>query len=376
MHDAVVLGVGGVGSFALRALARRGARVLGLERFRVGHDRGSSHGGTRVFRHAYFEHADYVPLLRFSTGTFRALEQERGVPLLEPCGTLLLGPAESVVLTASVDAAREHGITVEELGRDALAARHPQFALPDDYRGVLEPDGGFVRPEAAMRAAVDDALAHGAQLREEVVVERLEERGDRVVLTTSDGVVEAARAVVCAGAWAGRLLADLAPRLRVTRQVQGWLAPRDASLVEPANLPAWFLVRESGPALYGVPTDPLRPGAPRAKVALHGRDEPLDPDDRRPPDDADRRELEELVERWLPRLAGPLADAASCTYTTTPDEQFVVDRAPGHERTWVAAGLSGHGFKLTPALGHVLAELALDGGSTFRLDFLSAARFA
>ena len=374
--DVAVLGVGGVGAFALRELARRGVRALGIERFTIGHDRGSSHGGTRVFRHAYFEHPDYVPLLRDSTDAFRQLQEDSGRALLETCGTLLLGHSDCSVLTAALEAARKHDIRVRELDRDQLAARWPMFALPFDFRGVFEPGGGFVRPEVAVVCAAQDARRHGAELRESTRVVSIEESGGTVHIHTDQGLETAQRLLVTAGAWSGQLLAPMNRRLQVTRQVQGWVSPPDSASFLPNALPSWFLVRDGGPALYGVPADPRATGTPKAKVALHGRNEVVDPDaPRREVDDADRAELMEVVETYLPRLAGTLTEAKSCLYTMTPDGQFVIDRAPGHERVWVAAGLSGHGFKLTPAIAKALVELALDGASERSVEFLRLARW-
>lgn len=376
MWDAIVIGTGGVGSFALRALARRGLKVLGLERFELGHDRGSSHGATRVFRHAYFEHADYVPLLAQSTRVFRELQSDRATPLVETCGTLLIGHEDSDVLAAAHEAARIHGIPVESIPREAFAERYPLFDLPSDNKGLLELGGGFVRPEDAVRSAAEDAQAHGAELHTGVHVTGIHESADHVRIETSEGTHTAARLIVTAGAWTAQLLPEIASYLRVTRQVQGWIEPQDPAPIHHERLPAWFVVRAEGPPLYGIPADPLASGKPRAKVALHGRTEPADPNaPRRPIDDADREQLLAAVRTWLPHLGDNLVEAKTCLYTVTADEHFLVDQAPGRERVWYVAGLSGHGFKMTPALGQAVAELALDGAAQLQVDFLKSDRF-
>jgi len=373
----IVIGVGGVGAFALRELARRGVSVLGLEAFQVGHDRGSSHGGTRVFRHAYFEHADYVPLLRHSTEVFRELGASSGRPLLNVCGTLLIGKDGCPDVAAASVAAQQHSVPVESLSADEVAARYPQFRVPADHHALFEPGGGFVRPEASIRAAVDDAKSHGAELREGVRVVGIEERADGVVVRTDVGELRADRVIATAGAWTSQLLPDLAPQLRVTRQVQGWIEPRDPVLGSPAKLPTWFVVRTGAPPVYGIPIDPEVAGPPRVKVALHGLSELLDPNaPRRPVDDTDRAQLMAAVTEWMPHLEGDLVDAKTCLYTVTPDEHFIVDYAPGYERVCVVAGLSGHGFKMTPALGRAAADLTLAGTSELPSAFLSADRFA
>jgi len=377
MWDAVVLGLGGVGSFALRALAKRGVKVLGLEQFEPGHDQGSSHGRSRVYRHAYFEHADYVPLLLHASSEFRALERDTGSALVDNCGTLLIGRDDCAVLGDSEAAARRHGIEVEPLGRDALRERYLLFAVPEGWHGLFEPSGGFVRPEASVRAAVAHAEQLGAEVRSETRVRWLREADDCVVLGLDNELVHAGRLLVCAGAWTAQLLPQLAGELRVTRQVQGWVTPRDAAAVQPSRFPTWLIVRADGVPLYGIPADPLDANGGLPKVALHGNRERVDPDKpRRPIDDFDRNDLMRVVREWLPTLGDELAEAQSCIYTVTRDEHFVVDRVPRTNRVWCAAGLSGHGFKLTPALGEALVALALDGASALPIDFLSASRFA
>jgi sarcosine oxidase len=377
MWDAVVLGLGGVGSFALRALARRGVKVLGLEQFEPGHDQGSSHGRSRVYRHAYFEHADYVPLLKHASSEFLALERDTGSVLADNCGTLLIGREDCAVLGASEAAAGRHAIEVEPLERDALRARYPLFAVPEGWRGLFEPGGGFVRPEASVRAAVAHAAELGADVRAGTRVRWIREADDGVVLGLDNELVRARRLLVCAGAWTAQLLPQLAGELRVTRQVQGWVTPRDAAVVQPSRFPTWLIVRADGVPVYGIPADPLDANGGLPKVALHGNRELVEPDKpRRPIDDFDRANLMRVVREWLPALGDELAEVQICMYTVTRDEHFVVDRVPRTNHVWCAAGLSGHGFKLTPALGEALVGLALDGASELPIEFLSAARFA
>lgn len=374
--EVIVIGLGGVGAFALRALSQIGVDALGLERFAPGHDRGSSHGGTRVFRHAYFEHPDYVPLLRFSSDDFGHLEASRGTALLQRCGCLLLGPHDGAMIEGAADAASQHGLAVERLGVEMLRRRYPQFALPRGWVGLYEADAGFVRPEAAIRAALDEAVDRGARLRIEQSAAAWRETEGGVEVETAAGLLRCDRLVVAAGAWTGALLPALRAQLRVTRQIQTWVEADDPESIDCRDLPAWVLAREEGPALYGIPADPLAPGKPRMKLGLHGRDDPVDPD--RVPRSVGRAELEELESlraRWLPRLSGPIRAAKVCLYTSSPDAQLIVDRLPGSRRVVLGAGLSGHGFKLCPALGRILAELAIRGRSPLPADFLGLSRF-
>lgn len=369
--EVAVLGIGGVGAFALRALARRGVKPLGIEQFVPGHDRGSSHGGTKVYRHAYFEHPDYVPMLLHSSAAFGELQEAQDRPLIVRCGTLLLGRKDSEVLTGARQAAEEHNLMVRDLNAGELRARYPQFDLPADFMGMLEPGGGFVRPEATINAAVADACKHGALLRTRTSVQNIQEDHQGVHLTTDRGEIRCKRLIVCAGAWSQKLLPQIATQLQVTRQLQAWITTPNPAAIQPEQMPAWFLVRDNEPALYGIPADPLIPGTPAAKIAIHGRPEKADPDNlTRTVSPDERKHFQALAKRWLPRLAATVTEAKVCMYTMTPDENFLVDRAPGMEHTWFAAGLSGHGFKLTPALGQVLSDLALDGTSDLPSEFL------
>ena len=374
--ETIVIGLGGVGAFALRALARMGVEALGLERFAPGHDRGSSHGGTRVFRHAYFEHADYVPLLRYSSAEFGRLERELGRALLQRCGCLLLGPAGSAVIDGAAAAAAQHGLPVEGLDAAMLDRRYPLFTLPTGWVGLYEADAGFVRPEAAIQAALDEALDRGARLRVGLRVTGWHETAQGVEVESSAGRLHCERLILAAGAWTGELLPTLRSRLRVTRQIQSWIEPVDPAPIDCARLPAWVLAREDGPALYGIPSDPLAPGRPCMKLGLHGRDEPTQPDRvERSVGPDDLAELEAQRLRWLPKLVGPIREAKVCLYTSSPDAQLIVDRLPGSRRVVLAAGLSGHGFKLCPALGQTLAELSVKGRSQLPAAFLSLSRF-
>ncbi len=376
-YDVAVLGLGAVGAAALRAAAAAGARAVGLERHGRAHDQGSHHGHTRVFRHAYFEHPDYVPLLLESTAAVERLSEATGAALLHRCGVLIVGPAGSVLVERSAESAARFGLPVEHLDVGGLSARFPAFATDPQSVGLFEPGGGFLRPEAIIRAHLAQAEAMGARVCVGVDVAGWDEDDAGItVRLTEGGVVRARALVVAAGAWTGALVPALAPLLRVTREVQSWMVPDHPTEALPDRLPCWLVDRPGARALYGVPVDPLRPGPPLAKVAVHGGGAPFDPSSGdRAVHPAELRALGEAASRVLRGLPGAVREAKVCLYTNTPDEDFIVDRAPGARRVWVAAGLSGHGFKLAPALGGALVELALTGRTERPVGFLSLDRF-
>lgn len=379
-----MIGAGAVGSAALRAASEAGARVLGIEQYAPAHARGSSHGQSRIFRHAYFEHPDYVPLLRHSTARFESLERASGTSLLHRCGMLAAGPPDSEVVRGSLDSARRWGLPVEALDAPALRARFAWFSFADDDIGAFEEDAGIVRPEAAVHASIHVARAQGAELRIASRVQGIREDATGVTVETDRGIERSSAVIVAAGAWTTHLLPELAPLLTVTRQVQAWIAP--VAGIDPTAMPCWLLDRGPGQrALYGLAPDPGAPtdanGGPspsrHPKVGLHGSDDIVDLDVGAAPvagSDIDR--LRHAYRAFAPSLAGELVDAATCLYTMSPDGHFIVGTRRGLRRTHFAAGLSGHGFKLAPALGDALVDISIHGRTALPIGFLSPERFA
>lgn len=380
--DLIVIGLGAVGSATLRSASEAGARVLGLEQFEPANTRGSSHGHSRIFRHAYFEHPDYVPLLRHSTARLESLERESGTALLHRCGMLVAGPPDSRSVRGSLESSRQWGLPVEALEGAALDSRFPWFNFPAGTIGAFEANAGVVRPESTVNSAVGVAVGRGAELRVGVCARGLVEDSSGVTVHVDGGSERAAAVIVCAGPWAAQLLPELAPRLTVTRQVQAWLVPR-ASL-DVSTMPCWFYDRgPQRPAIYGLAPDPLvEPGAVHAsparrpKVGLHGSSDVVEPDaGAAPVTHLDLERVLQACREVAPGLAGDIETAATCLYTMSPDENFIVGTRAGSRRVHFAAGLSGHGFKLAPALGDALVDLALRGRTELPIEFLSPRRF-
>ncbi len=382
--DLIVIGAGAVGSNVLRAAAESGARALGLEQFTPANTRGSSHGHSRIFRHAYFEHPEYVPLLRHATARFESLEIESGEPLLSRCGMLVMGPPGSETVRGSLESAQRWSLDVERLDDATIRRRFPWFDVPAGTIGAFEANAGVVRPEAAVNAALRVAGSRGVELRNGIVVLEVIEDATGVTVRTAEGSERASAVVIAAGPWARQLIPELAPLLRVTRQVQAWLAP--AGGPDPGAMPCWLYDR--GPerlAIYGLAPDPAaRADSDRVpsparypKVGLHGSEETADPEQAaRPVDSSDIELVRDALRSCAPRLAGELVDAATCLYTMSPDGHFILGSRHGSSRVHYAAGLSGHGFKLGPALGDALAERALSGRTRLPVEFLSPERFA
>ena len=353
-YDVAVLGLGGVGSAAAAELARRGLSVLGVDRYAPGHDRGASHGESRIIRSAYFEGATYVPLVRRAEQRWRALEAETGRALLRITGGLYVGRPDCELVAGSLRSAREHGVQHEILDAAELRRRIPVMRPDDDEDAVLEPGAGVLHPERGVLAHLDVARRYGADLRHGEPAARWEATARGVRLVTATGVHEAGALVVAAGAWSAGLLADLRIPLRVERRVQHWFAPAERGW---SDAPVWIWQRPDGVTPYGFP---LIGGA--CKLGLH------DPPEEQPTVDpgaldrvvtaAEVAGVQHLLDPLLPSLASAEhVRSAACTYTLTPDEHFVVDRHPEHPHVAVAAGFSGHGYKFTPVLGELLADL-------------------
>jgi sarcosine oxidase len=378
-YDVIVVGVGAMGSAACAELARRGARVLGLEQFDIPHTLGSSGGHTRLVRKAYFEHPDYVPLLERSYAGWRALEAASGCELWFPTGLVYAGPSGGEVVAGVLRAAAQHDLAVEQPTSADARARWPALRVPEHYECLHEADAGFVLCERAVAAFARVALDRGADLRarEEALGVRAEPNG--VEVRTARGTYRARRLVVTAGGWAPALLAELGVPLRPTRQVVAWTWPAEPAALALGSFPCWAIEADEpgGGLWYGFPLLPAALAAGGGtKVGLHRIGPTVDPDrvDRTP----SASELDELragLRRLLPAADGEVLAAHVCLYTMSPDGQFVVGVHPARTAVVVACGFSGHGFKFAPVMGEALADLALEGRTALPIGFLRPERF-
>jgi len=371
MYDVIVVGVGGMGSAALAELARRGARVLGLDRAGIPNDQGSSHGVNRIIRLAYAEDPRYVPLLRRAYERWRELERALGEPILITTGGLDMGLPTSKVVTGSLASARAHDLPHELLQADAIRRRFPAFELPDDIVAVYQPDGGFVLSERAIAGHARLALDAGADLHGHEPVVEWAALDTGVAVRTAVAEYRARHMIVSAGAWVGKLLPSLARVAVPERQVLLWAATTQPERFTPAALPVFILDVEEG-AFYGFPEY----GIPGLKIGrMHHRREVIDPDtwDRTLIEPEDVAVLRAATSRYLPGADGPALTLKTCMFTNTPDEHFIIDALPGVPAVTVVSPCSGHGYKFASVMGEIAADLALDGGTAqdiemFRLD--------
>ena len=358
MYDAIVIGVGGMGSATLYHLARSGGRVLGLEQFGIPHAFGSSHGSTRIIRLAYSEGPEYVPLLRAAYRYWRELEAVSGRSILQITGGLDIGPEGSWTIEGSRQSCLEHELAFEELGGTEVNRRFPGYRLPDAMRAIHQPDGGYVRSEAAIEAYAAAARAAGTEIVTDAPVRGWERRAAGWRVHAAGERYDARKLAITAGPWVGALVPNLQAVCRPERQVMLWTEPLQADRFEPRRFPVFNMESPSG-RYYGFPDD----GGEGFKIGryYHLRQQVRDPNrlDREchPEDEA---VLREGIAAYFPGANGPTRRMAACMFTNTPDTDFILDRAPGLDGVFVAAGFSGHGFKFCSVVGRVMADFCLD----------------
>ncbi|MEJ2312507.1 MAG: N-methyl-L-tryptophan oxidase [Gemmatimonadales bacterium] len=369
-YDAVVIGLGVMGSAALRSLAARGLRVLGIDRHRPPHALGSSHGRARMIREAYFEHPLYVPLVRHAYDLWGRLEQESGKDLLRLTGGAFIGGEDSDLVSGALESSRLHGISIDVVDGAELARLFPAFARQPGIRAVIERRAGYLSPDRCMEALLERAAASGAEsLVAEVIGWGSE--GGRLKVTTDDGDHLTDSLVLAAGPWLPGLANKWRLPLTIERVVQAAFATARPEDHTEESLPVFAWEFEPGRIFYGFPAID---GA--VKVGLHHGAPVSNPDSAsREVTAADTDEVGALVRKFLPGVNGPPVEADICFYTKTPDGHFLVDRLPGLDHVLLVSACSGHGFKFAPAIGEIVADLLVTDTSDFDLSPFSLGRF-
>jgi sarcosine oxidase len=373
-YDVIVAGVGAMGSAACWHLARRGLKVLGLERYDLGHAMGSSHGMTRIIRLAYFEGSHYVPIVRRAHELWQETGTEAGMQLLHVTGSLDLAPEGAGPVESSQQSCLDHGLAHELLDGSEITRRFPGFSLPAGHVGLWQPDGGFVASEKAIYAHVGLAQSRGAEIRtNEPLLDWTPTAQGGVVVRTERGTYSAGRLVITSGGWIADAVPALATQVSTVRQAIGWFTTRRPELYRPDAFPVFILSVEEG-TFYGFPLyehPGFKLGGP------HFGREPMDPrEPDRTPSPRQVALIRECLARYLPDAAGEPLSLKGCVYTVTPDEDFVIDAVPGAPQAVFASACSGHGFKFASAIGEILADLSTSGQSAFDLAPFSLSRFA
>jgi sarcosine oxidase len=373
-YNAIVIGLGAMGSATLFHLAKRGLRVAGFEQFQQGHSLGSSHGDSRIIRETYFEHPLYVPLVRRAHQLWRELEEESGKRLMTINGGLMIGPPDGAVIQGTLRSAREHALPHAVLSAAEVNERFPAFRLGENLTGVYDPRAGYLDPESATAAHVDGARRARAEVHFEERVLEWKADGEGVSVKTSHGSYRADRIVVAAGAWEFALLRDLELPLTIERQVVFWLEPeRSSARYDASRFPIYAYEFEPGTICYGFPR--LARGVKAAVMhsgELVSTPEKVD----RTVTDRDADALRAALRPVLPDLAdAPVQGSDVCLFTNTPDHDFVIDFHPRYPQVLISSPCSGHGFKFASAIGELQADLLADGRSRFDLSPFRIDRF-
>lgn len=372
-YDIIVLGLGANGSSALYHLSKTGKKVLGLDRFYPPHREGSSHGGSRIIRQAYFEHPLYVPLVKAAYPLWEEIAAVAGTTLFRKTGGLMLGREEAPVVKGALLSARLHDISYEYLDARAIRSRFPAFRTPTDTVGVLETEAGILLPEEAIRAFLSAAVHNGVAVQTDEEVLEIEPGTDGITVATIKGRYRTDKLIISAGAWTSGLLPELQLPLTVERQVVFWFdnaIPQQRPWFQPEHMPVFIWEYQPERMLYGFPD--LGDGL---KLAFHHRGRIIEVNDRR--QDTGEDEITEMQNLAADRLAlDPVYRKSSvCWYTNTPDEDFIIDFHPQFPNIIVASPCSGHGFKFSSLTGQMLCQLATEGRTGFDLSPFRIDRF-
>lgn len=367
--DVAVVGLGALGSATCLEAARRGRRVVGLDRFELGHSRGASHDTSRILRHSYHTPA-YVRLTQQAYADWARLERDTGTTLVTTVGGLDLFPPDPAIplldYTSSLD---EVGVDYELLDPATVRDRWPQFTLPSGTVALHQKDAAIVPAARGTRAMQEQARRWGAVLRPSTPSTGIRDLGGgRIEVRTAGGAVHCRALVVCADAWVNDALAGLGVRvpIEVTLEQVTYFQPHEPARFMPGRIPLWIWMDD--PSYYGFPCY----GEATVKAAQDCGGPTVDPDRRTAEVNQEMQDrLAAFMGTLLPGAGSPVR-SVRCQYTMTPDRDFVVSPVPGHESVIVGLG-AAHGFKFAPTLGRLLADLALEGGtatdvSAFRFD--------
>ena len=353
-YDVIIAGLGTMGSAAAFHLARRGVRVLGLDRYKPPHTLGSSHGDSRIIREAYFEHPVYVPMVRRAFELWHELERASGTSLLIQTGGLMIGRPESELVAGARRSAQAHGLPHDLLSASDVRARFPMFNPEPDMAAVWEPRAGVLFPEACISATLAQAQESGAALRFDEPVQDWTIDADSVRVSTARGEYRARQLIVTAGAWVASLLPTLDLPFQIERQVLHWFdAAGDAELFAADRCPIHLWQIDGRRFFYGLPD--MGSGV---KAAFHHAGQVTTVEEVcREVAPGEVESIRSILRRFLPGADGPLRASVVCVYTNTPDEHFWIDRHPDHPQVLIASPCSGHGFKFAPVIGEILADM-------------------
>lgn len=368
IYDLAVIGCGGIGSAVLFHAAQSGAKAIGIEQFEPAHNRGSSHGHTRIIRQAYFEHPDYVPLLVEAYQLWAELEEIAGEQLYVQTGLLQAGPADGIVVPGVLRSASEHQLPIDRLTAGEAMQRYPMFRIPEEHIAAFEHRAGYLFVEKCVAAHLKAAQERGATLMHGCAVSGYRPDGTGYRIATQHGDILAQRLVITVGAWLPSWLDNQFIPLQVLRKHLHWFESSDPRVLRSQGCPLFFFENEVG-CFYGFPAIDQQWGL---KVAEHSGGEPMRDPARldRLLEPSDLARITAFVAAYFHGQHQPQRHDV-CMYTMTGDHHFLIDQHPEHPGVTLAGGFSGHGFKFASVLGRRISQCSLRETPDPQLAFLT-----
>lgn len=366
-YDVAVIGVGSMGASTCLALAKRGVKVVGLEQFELGHRNGSAHGLARLFRMSYFEHNDYVPLLKTSYDLWKEWGELSGEELLILNGLILFGPQDSEIQQGVRSSAKEHELKIEDIDLTSANKRFPEFKINQGMHGIYDSRAGYLLVDRAVKQMTKLAIQNGAEIKERTKLVSWKKQGAEFHVATDEETITAKKIIFTAGAWTQGLLNDLGMELKIYRNWLYWFGLKDKGAYPNPDFPCYAFETPEG-FFYGIPDVDNR----GIRVALHLPGEPM----ARPSELNDQEcgedmpLVEDFVAKHMKGVDPIPCETAPCIYTMSRDQHFIIDKHPGIEGVALAGGFSGHGFKFAPAVGEILADYVLEGKTEHPAGFL------
>jgi N-methyl-L-tryptophan oxidase len=372
-YDVIVIGAGSMGMAAGYFLSKSGKKTLLLDSFEPPHNRGSHHGDTRIIRHAYAEGEEYVPLVLKAQELWNELESKTGRKLFHQTGVLSVGLVEDNAIQNVISSAKKYNLPLETMRAEEINHRWPGISLSSEYIGCFEPASGVLKCEECIEAYHELALSEGATILTNQKVTGIEVLDDRVKVNTESTTFYSSSLVISAGAWSGELLKklDLQLPIQPVRKTFAWF-DADEELYQDNNFPAFAFDTKEG-LFYGFPSI----NGSGLKVGRHDGGNSINPDEPLTPFGKvhnDQADLEQFLKQYMPKYQR-FKEGKTCIYSLTPDEDFIIDLHPSYSNVAIAAGFSGHGFKFSSVVGHILAELIVSGNCGLDITPFTIGRF-
>jgi sarcosine oxidase len=378
-YDVIVVGVGSMGASTCYNLAKRGAKVLGLEQFNIVHEKGSHAGQTRILRKAYFEHPDYVQLLDTTYKLWAALEQKTGEKLIYKTGLFYAGPKQHELLEGVKLSAKKYNIPLKTLTEKECSEQFPTFKFNENYEYLFEANAGYLEPEKIIRIYSELAKREGATLLENQLVESWHDINNRITVKTKNDTFFADKIIFTAGGFTQKLLPFRTHKLVSRRQITCWFEPKETSLFENENFPCFIYATSEVPgSFYGFPLVLAGQNLNKkgVKVGYHFPGEAIDPYTLNQfSNEKDAELIKKFMQNFIPDGYKSSFTTKACIYTYSEDGHFIIENHKTHKNVCLACGFSGHGFKFAPLVGEILADLSLNGKTNHSIGFLSSDRF-